>query len=97
MSCQSLLALVVIQLGSRWYQRVPARKAGGLYKTRNQISKDGFVAAIPSRAFRGGMGIFTFNPTHPPLIAIHSTFRQSNLPRVLPPPAIEPSRAKRDR
>jgi hypothetical protein len=38
-------------------RRLPAQKSGGLYNTCTD--EDGFVAAVPSRVFRDGTGIFT--------------------------------------
>jgi hypothetical protein len=43
-------------------KQLPAQKAGGLYKTHEQ--RDGFVAAIPSRAFRDGIGILASRLPH---------------------------------
>jgi hypothetical protein len=43
-------------------KELPARLAGGLYITHEP--RYGFVAAIPSRAFRDGMGIFASRLPH---------------------------------
>src|SRR5882672_2693112 len=43
------------QFGSGKDEKLPAPKAGGLYKTHNN-NEDGFVEASPSRVFRGGEG-----------------------------------------
>src|ERR1700730_13921134 len=48
MSCQSKLLSVVTAFVSRWHQRLPALKTGGLYET-NTFPRAGVVA----RLFRG--------------------------------------------
>ncbi len=44
---------------SKRKKKLPAQKTGGLYKT----VADGFVEAVPPRAFRDGAGIFTVELT----------------------------------
>jgi hypothetical protein len=39
---------------ANWSEHLPAQNAGGRYKTLRQ--RAGFVAAVPSRAFRDGTG-----------------------------------------
>jgi hypothetical protein len=44
---------VLAEIGSSASRKLPAQKAGGLYKTERR----GFVEDSPSRAFRDGEGI----------------------------------------
>jgi hypothetical protein len=54
---------VVTQFGSGKDEKLPAPKAGGLYKTHD-TNEDGFVEASPSRVFRGGEGTFLPKLSH---------------------------------
>jgi hypothetical protein len=46
---------------------MPAPKTGDLYKN-TAMSRDGLVAAVPSRVFRDGTGTFGLKVSHNPLI-----------------------------
>jgi hypothetical protein len=44
-----------VESGCQGNEKLPAQKTGGLYKTH---WPEGYVEAVPSRAFRDGTGIF---------------------------------------
>jgi hypothetical protein len=54
--------MAAIYFLSEWTDRLPAQKSGGHYKT---IGDEGFVAAVLSRVFRDGTGIFEIMLNHP--------------------------------
>ena len=55
---------VVIQFGPGWIKRLPAQKNGRPLQNLTPTTLGGFVAAVPSRAFRDGTGIFTGKTEH---------------------------------
>src|SRR6266481_249945 len=55
---------VVAHLGLRWSKRLPAQKNGRPLQNLTPTTHGGFVAAVPSRAFRDGTGIFMVILSH---------------------------------
>ena len=56
--------VVVTQFGAGWSKRLPAQKNGRPLQNLPPTTQGGFVAAVPSRGFRDGTGIFMVKLSH---------------------------------